>query len=84
VQLKNGEWAVVAGLLNTQEARSIAGIAGVSRLPGIGPLMRQNTRDRDSDQLLVLIKANLVSIPPDQFVNLPIPVGTETRPRTAF
>jgi len=81
VELKNGEWAGIAGLLSASEARSIAGIAGLANLPGLGPLMRQNTKNRDTDELLVLIKANLVSIPPDQFVNRAIPIGTETRPR---
>jgi Flp pilus assembly secretin CpaC len=81
IELKSGQWAIIGGLLTTSEARSIAGIAGMSRLPGIGPLMRQNTRNRDTDQLLVLIKANLVSIPPDQFATQTIAIGTETRPR---
>lgn len=80
VQVKPGEWGVIAGLMTTSEARSIAGIAGLSSLPGIGPLMRQNTRNRATDQILVLIKANLVSIPPDQFVDREISIGSETRP----
>jgi Flp pilus assembly secretin CpaC len=81
-ELKPGQWALIAGLLTTSEARSIAGIAGLSSLPGIGPLMRQNTRNRDTDQILVLIKADLLAVPPDEFVTHTIPVGTETRPRS--
>jgi type II secretory pathway component GspD/PulD (secretin) len=82
VELKPGQWVLIAGLLTTSEARSIAGIAGLSSLPGIGPLMRQNTRNRDTDQILVLIKADLLAVPPDAFVTHTIPVGTETRPRS--
>ncbi|MBV9507504.1 MAG: VCBS repeat-containing protein [Acidobacteriia bacterium] len=80
VQLRNGEWAIVAGLLTTSEARSIAGIAGLSSLPGIGPLMRQNTKNTATDEVLVLLKTNLINIPPGQFVSHTIPVGSETRP----
>jgi type II secretory pathway component GspD/PulD (secretin) len=81
VQLKPGEWAVVGGLLSGAEARALAGIAGLSSLPGIGPLMRQTTKTRDKTEVLVLIKTNLLSVPPNQFVSQPIPIGTETRPR---
>ena len=80
VRMRNGEWGLAAGLLSTSEARQIAGIAGLSPLPTIGPLFRQHTRNRDTTQVLVLVKTELVSLPPDQFVTHPIPVGSETRP----
>jgi len=80
VELKPDKWGVLSGLLTTSEARSIAGIAGLASLPGIGPLMKQTTKTHDNDQLLILIKANLVSLPANQWVNREIPVGTETRP----
>jgi Bacterial type II and III secretion system protein/FG-GAP-like repeat len=82
VQLHNGECAIVAGLLSATEARSILGIAGLSTLPGLGPLLRSNTRDNESTEVLILVKPVLVGLPPDQSVTRPLWIGTEARPLT--
>jgi hypothetical protein len=80
IRLTEGEWAVVGGLLSATEARAISGIAGLSSIPAIGPLVRRNTRQRDSNEVLVLIRPKLVSLPPDQQVTRTLRVGSETRP----
>jgi hypothetical protein len=80
VQLRNGECAIVAGLLTATEARSILGTAGLSTLPGLGPLLRSNTRDRQSSEVLILVKPVLVGLPPDQSVTRPLWIGSEARP----
>ena len=82
VRMKQGEWGAIAGLLSTSDARSIAGIAGLSNIPGLGPLTRSDTRERDNDEVLVLVKTHLVRLPPSQYVIGAIPVGTETKPLT--
>jgi hypothetical protein len=82
VQLRTGECAVVAGLLTASEARSIMGTAGLSTFPGLGPLLRTNTRSRDSSEVLILVKPILVSLPPDQSVTRSLWIGTEARPLT--
>jgi len=82
VQLHNGETAIVAGLLSATEARSLLGIAGLSTLPGLGPLLRSNSRNRESTEVLILVKPVLVGLPPNQFVTRPLWVGSEARPLT--
>ena len=82
VRLNNGQWAVVAGLMETSEARTIAGIAGLSSLPYLGPVFSQHTRNRDSRQVLILMRPRLVTLPPDQVVTHTFRVGSETRPLT--
>ena len=82
VRLETGEWAVVAGLMETSEARTIAGIAGLSSLPYLGPLLSQNTRSRDSSQVLVLMRPRLITLPPGQVATHTFRVGSETRPLT--
>ncbi|MCS7315423.1 MAG: type II and III secretion system protein [Bryobacterales bacterium] len=81
VRLRAGEWAVVAGLLSASEARTIRGLAGLARLPVLGPLFRQREVVRDSAEVLLLLKPHVVSPPPTELATAPIWVGSEGRPR---
>jgi len=65
-RLNIGEWAVVAGLMQASEARTIAGLAGVSTLPGLGPLFSVHGKTKESHQVLLLLRPRLVTLPPDQ------------------
>lgn len=82
VRLETGEWAVVAGLMESSEARTIAGISGLGSLPYLGPLFSQHNRNRDSTEVLVLMRPRLISLPPDQVVTRTFRLGSETRPLT--
>jgi type IV pilus assembly protein PilQ len=82
VRLRNGEWAVVAGLMSASEARTITGPAGLSRLPVLGHLFRDKTRTRDVRDLLLILKPTLLSLPPDREDTRPVWVGTQPRPLT--
>ncbi|HEU0142035.1 MAG TPA: type II and III secretion system protein [Bryobacteraceae bacterium] len=81
VRLKTGEWAVVGGLLNSSEAKTITGLAGLSSIPILGPLMRQNTRDKTSNEVLLVLKPKLLTLPPREVIaTRSFWVGTDTRP----
>ena len=84
VRLKEGEWAVVAGLLQTTDADSKNGTAGLSNIPLIGRLFSQNNLEKDSGQVLLMLKPHLVNLPPWEYETPPIWTGTESRPLTAF
>ena len=84
VTLRMGEWAVVAGLMEDQDARTVAGIVGVNNLPVIGPLTRNVTHNRESDQVLILLKPTLLTPPADQVVTHLVRFGSETRPLSQF
>jgi general secretion pathway protein D len=84
VRLRNGEWAVIAGLMSASQARTISGLAGLSRVPLLGPLLGQNTRDKSETQVLVVIKPALLSLPPSEAATHVVPLGTEQRPRTSL
>lgn len=81
IRLRNGEWAVVAGLMSSSEARTITGLAGVSRIPVLNYLLNMNTRERSQTEILLLIRPRLLSLPVGERRTEAIPTGTETRPR---
>jgi general secretion pathway protein D len=82
VRMREGESAVVAGLLTSNEARSIAGIAGLGEMPGLGALFRQTNKSDQTSEVLLVIKPTLLSLPPGEFVTHTIFTGSETRPLT--
>lgn len=82
VTLRDGEWGIVAGMLNSADARAIRGLAGLSTLPVIGPLIRKNTRDESHSEVLIVVKPRLLRLPADQFPAPVLRVGSETRPLT--
>jgi general secretion pathway protein D len=84
VRLKFGEWAVVAGLLNNQEGHTIAGLAGLARIPGLGPLTSTHEHDSSGDQVLVLLRPILLTLPPGDAGSRTFRTGPDQRPPTVF
>ena len=81
-QLKFGEWAMIAGLLDTDEARSIAGIAGLAHIPLLGPLTSTHDHSKTGDQVLILIEPRLLTPPPSATPTRTFLLGSDTRPIT--
>ncbi len=85
VRLQQGEWAVVAGLLQTTHTYNPTGIAGLSSIPIFGNLFRSQTKADDRSEILLALKPHIVAAPPWESAPLkPIWVGTEGRPATLF
>ncbi len=82
VTLKMGEWAVVAGLIDDDDARSLAGIAGLARIPLLGPLTSNVTHNKSFDHVLILIRPTLLTPPPDDSLTHVFRMGSELRPLT--
>jgi hypothetical protein len=80
--LQAGEWAAIAGLMETREAHSIAGVAGLSRIPFLAPLTSTHDKNSDSSQVLLLVRPHLVSLPSRPGLNHAFRIGTENRPLT--
>ena len=78
-RLKDGQWAVIAGLMTVQEARAITGTAGLSTLPVIGRFFRQNDRTDQSSEVLLLIKPHLLTLPPEEYLTRAVYVGPNMR-----
>jgi general secretion pathway protein D len=60
ILLKNGEPAVVAGMITQSDAKSLSGVPLLSALPGFGLLASQNTRQKEEDELLILITPHVL------------------------
>jgi general secretion pathway protein D len=84
VRLSVGESAVVAGLLNTVDGDTRSGIFGLSSIPWIGHLLRSNTINHSTDEVLLILRPHLTDVPPWEYGAAPIWVGTETKPLTLF
>ncbi len=85
VRLKDGEWAVVAGMVQLTRSDATTGVAGLSRIPILGRLFRHKTRQQDDNEILIVLKPRLVGDPSlNRVFAGPIWTGTETRPITVF
>ena len=80
-RMSMGETAVIAGLIRASEARTLTGIAGLSQIPVIGHLFRQETRTKDEGQALLVIRPHLIDLPPSDLATRTVYTGTDGRPR---
>ena len=76
-----GEWAMIGGLMSRQEARNIAGVAGLGRLPLLAPLFSTTDKNSDEHQVLVMVRPHLISGPPTQS-RRGFRMGSDNRPLT--
>jgi type II secretory pathway component GspD/PulD (secretin) len=82
--LRFGEWAAVAGLVDRDQARTIAGLAGITRVPVLGSLTSVHTKNSDDGQVLVLLRPQLITLPPGVASTHTFRMGSDNRPVTPF
>ena len=63
VVLREGEWAVLAGLEQESRSKTRNGLAGLSNISGIGEVLSENTRGHSKSYTLVVIKPNITRLP---------------------
>jgi general secretion pathway protein D len=79
VRVRDGEWALVAGMMSTTDAKTITGVPGLSQLPFAGRALRRTDRDRTRTQVVLLLRPILLHPPPDDSLTHVLWVGSETR-----
>ncbi len=83
VNLRMGDWAVIGGLLDVEDAYTIAGLAGASRIPYLGALTSTRTKTGNTDQILLLMRPYPLSMPPsDVSPGRTLRMGSDSRPIT--
>jgi general secretion pathway protein D len=75
IDVAGGEWAVLSGLMTSQEAKTITGIPILSFIP----LLRQNTITKDQGSTLIVLKPHVTTAPPWETPAWKAWAGTETR-----
>ncbi len=80
VEVGTGEWAVLSGLMSTQEAKVITGLPILSYIP----LLRNNTITKDQSATLIILKPHVTIPPPSQSPARKVWAGTETRTPSEF
>jgi hypothetical protein len=61
INLKDGEPAVVAGEISQTDTRSMSGLPGFGFLPLLNQAMVNNTKESDSDELMIIITPHVVA-----------------------
>lgn len=84
VRFKEGEWGVIAGLVQFNDSEVRSGWPGLFDVPILGKLFAQNNIEHDSTRILVFLKPHIIALPPWETLAHTIWVGTETRPVSVF
>jgi Flp pilus assembly secretin CpaC len=61
INLKDGEPAVVAGEISRTDTLSMSGIPGLGAVPGLNQAMVNNTKESDSDELMIIITPHVLA-----------------------
>jgi general secretion pathway protein D len=61
IRLRDGEPAVVAGEITTNDQYSMSGMPGLAAIPGLNQGLTENTRMKEDDELLIIITPHIVA-----------------------
>lgn len=61
IRLRDGEPAVVAGEITTNDQVAMSGIPGIAALPGFNQVFTDNTRMKEYDELLIMITPHVIA-----------------------
>jgi general secretion pathway protein D len=82
IRLKEGETNILGGIITTTEASSLVGIPGLKDIPILKYLFSQETKQRDSTEIIVMLTPHIVRMPDLTRQNLQgLYIGTEVNTR---
>jgi general secretion pathway protein D len=63
VRMREGEWAILAGMDQTTQSFTRNGLIGISQIPGLNQILSENTRDTQTSNTLIIIKPTITRLP---------------------
>jgi len=63
ITLREGEWAIIAGLDANTNTNNRSGLPGLAQIPGVDEVLAENTRERRTSKLLLVIKPTITRLP---------------------
>ena len=69
VRLREGEWAVIAGLDQSTRTQTRNGLVGLSQIPILDQILSENTRDKATSNTLIVIKPVITRLPMSDLVS---------------
>ena len=63
VMMREGQWAVLAGIDENTRTVSRNGLIGIAQLPGLNQVLSENTRDNKEEHTLLVIKPTITRLP---------------------
>jgi general secretion pathway protein D len=63
VSMREGEWAVIAGMDVTSHSVTRNGVIGISQISGLNQLLSENTRDTEISNTLLVLKPTITRLP---------------------
>jgi type II secretory pathway component GspD/PulD (secretin) len=82
VRLLSSQCAIVSGLVTENDTDTRSGYPWLSRIPLLGWLFRQTTKQHDFTQTLLVLTPHIVTPPPSTYLTREIWLGPETKPLT--
>jgi general secretion pathway protein D len=76
VTMREGEWAVIAGLNTKTQSRTRSGLAGISSIPWVNQILSENTRETVISDTLLVIKPTITRLPMSQEISPQYFIGT--------
>ena len=76
VNLREGEWAILAGIDAFSDSSTRNGIAGIADLPGLNQLLAEHTRDTQKSNTLLVIKPTITRLPMSEAFSPQFLLGT--------
>ncbi len=81
LRLRDGETQVIAGLISTEDRKSVAKVPHAAELPVLGPLFRNNDERASKSEIVLLITPHVVrNLARPDTVAAQFPSGTEAAP----